>query len=102
MITRYLGRKEEQGALQLMVREWPPRSPDYNIIEQVWNHLVGEKVQKQPKSVDELWKVPKNAWNTIPADVFQRLQNSIPKRIKSVLKNKGGHTKYWVLQFFIY
>ena len=92
IIKRYLGRKEEQGALQLM--QWPPQSPDLNIIEQVWDHLDREKVQKQPKSVEELWKVLKNAWNTIPADVFQRLQNSIPKRIQSVLKNKGGHTKY--------
>ena len=64
-----MGRKEEQGALQLM--EWPPQSPDLNIIEQVWDHLDREKVQKQPKSVEELWKVLKNAWHTIPADVFQ-------------------------------
>ena len=52
MIKRYLGRKEEQGALQLM--EWPLHSPDLNIIEKVWDHLNGEIVQKQPKSVEEL------------------------------------------------
>ena len=55
-----MGRKEEQGALQLM--EWPPQSPDLNIIEQVWDYLDKEKVQKQPKSVEEFWKVFKNAW----------------------------------------
>ena len=63
MIKRYLGRKEEQVALQLM--EWPPESPDLNIIEYVWDHLDGEKVQKHPKSVEELRKVLKNAWKTI-------------------------------------
>ena len=74
--------------------EWPPQNPDLNIIEQVWDHLDREKVQKELKSVEESWKVLKNAWNTIPADVFQRMQNSIPKRIQPVLKIKGGHTKY--------
>ena len=52
MIKRYLGGKEEQGALQLM--EWPPHSPDLNIIEQVWDHLDREKIQMQPKAGEEL------------------------------------------------
>ena len=58
MIKRYLGRKEEQGALQLMERR--PQSADLSIIEKVRDHLNREKVQKQPKSVEELWTVLRN------------------------------------------
>ena len=57
------------------------------------NSNVGP-LEKQLKSVDELSTVLQNAWDNIPVCVIQKLQNSISKRIRSVLKLKGGHTKY--------
>ena len=79
--------------------EWPPQSPNLNILESIWDHLEREKIEKQPKSGEELWAVLQNAWNNIPADVQQKLQDSIPKRIQAVLKQKGGHTKYSMLKY---
>ena len=35
--------------------EWPPQSPDLNIIEAIWDHLDRKKIEKQPKSQEELW-----------------------------------------------
>ena len=51
-VKRYLKRKEDQGVLELM--EWPPQSPDLNIIEAIWDHLDRKKFEKQPKSQEEL------------------------------------------------
>ena len=74
--------------------EWPPQSPDLNIIESLWDYLDKKKSEKQPKSKEELWEVLQDAWNNIPQDYVQKLQESIPKRIKAVLDNNGGHTNY--------
>ena len=42
---------------RVKVLPWPPRSPDLNIIENVW-HLICEKVYDGPQfhSKDNLWK----------------------------------------------
>ena len=91
-VNDYLQRKENQGQLQLM--EWPPQSPDLNIIEAVWNYLDRKKQENQPTTSEELWDVLRDAWNNIPGDFLQKLQDSIPYRIDVVLKEKGSHTKY--------
>ena len=91
-VKDYLQRKENQGRLQLM--EWPPLSPDLNIIEVVWDYLDRKKLEKQPTTAEALWDVPCDAWNNIPSNFLQKLQDSIPHRINAVLKEKGSHTKY--------
>ena len=47
MIKRYLGRKKEQGASQLM--KWPPQSPNLKRIGTTW-------VERKFKSNQNLWK----------------------------------------------
>ena len=43
----------------LTVMDWPPQSPDLNIIEAVWDHLDREINKGQSK--DKLWEVLKEA-----------------------------------------
>ena len=92
IIKSYLQRKSATGTLTTL--DWPPQSPDLNIIEAVWDYLDREKNKKQPTSKDQLWRVLKEAWDNIPEDYLQKLQQSLPKRIAAVIKSKGGHTKY--------
>ena len=74
-VNDYLQRKENQGQLQLM--EWPPQSPDLNIIEAVWDHLDRKKLEKQPTTAEVLWDVLRDAWNNIPSNFLHKLQDSI-------------------------
>ena len=48
--------------------DWPPQSPDVNIIEAVWDHLDREINKGQHKSKEELWEVLKEALYIIPED----------------------------------
>ena len=91
-VKDYLQRQENQGQLQVMA--WPPRSPDLNIIETVWDYLDKKKLEKQPTTAEVLWDVLRDVWNNIPSNFLLKLQDSIPHRINAALKDKGSHTKY--------
>ena len=78
------------------VLQWPPQSPDLNPIEHLWCHLKRQLAtyDTDPESMTELWKHVKAKWNEIPAGVCMDLIKSMPDRVATVLKAKGGHTKY--------
>ena len=47
-----------------------------------------------PKGVHELWERVEEEWNGILAETCQNLIESMPRRIKAVIKAKGGYTNY--------
>jgi hypothetical protein len=47
-----------------------------------------------PKGIHELWERVEEQWNGISAETCQRLIESIPRRIRAVIRAKGGHTDY--------
>lgn len=75
---------------------WPAQSPDLNIIENVWlvlkrhvrrrSHLIG--------SIEDLKRELLTAWEKIPHLFIRRLFESLPRRIRTVLIQKGHITKY--------
>ena len=76
------------------VADWPPQSPDLNIIENLWS-IVKEKVSKRsPLSKSNLWEIVEEEWYKIDKSVIIGLFSSMRKRIQMVLKNKGLNTKY--------
>jgi 23S rRNA maturation-related 3'-5' exoribonuclease YhaM len=91
----YLRRKQEKG--DLVVMDCPPQSRNQNPIENLWDNLKRERVKHDPTSKDNLWDVLNQCWNNLKSAVLRRLVESMPGRIKAVLKSKGGHshhTKY--------
>ena len=38
-----------------ILENWPPNSPDINIIENVWSLLKKRVFQRHPKNIEELW-----------------------------------------------
>jgi len=82
--------------LNMAVLEWPPQSPDLNPIEQVWGILKRKlgAYHSTPNSIHELWCRIECEWNKISREECVTLIDSMPSRIQSVLKAKGGYTKY--------
>jgi hypothetical protein len=78
------------------VLKWPPNSPDLNIIEHVWSYLKRQldHYEQAPQSVNELWKRVQDVWTNTPLDFLQELYNSMPRRMRELLRSKGGHIKY--------
>ena len=75
---------------------WPSQSPDLNIIEHLWDHLK-RKIRArdpQPETVEQLWEVTLQEWQSIDKEFIRRLYRSLPKRVAEVKKAKGGNTSY--------
>jgi len=84
----------EKTGMEIM--KWPAQSPDFNPIEHLWSHLKQQlaKDQSRPKHILELWQCVSREWEDIPASVCQNLVESMPRRVRAVLRAKGGYTKY--------
>ena len=77
------------------VEDWPPNSPDLNPIENLWSTLGDHVARRQPKSIKHMKKIIREEWNNVATpEVRSALINSIPNRLKDVIKNNGSHTKY--------
>ena len=77
-----------------IVENWPPQSPDLNVIEGLWGVLKEKIRQKNPKTKDELWADAQEGWNEILNKTITDLYDSLPRRVNEVLLRKGGNTKY--------
>ena len=85
--------REDNGVPKM---DWPAQSPDLNPIENLWAQMK-DAVQKRwtPSMTQEtLVKVLLDAWENIDIERSNTLIESMPVRIKEVLKNKGSSTRW--------
>ena len=86
-------------AHNLQVLEWPPHSPDLNIIEHVW-HYLKERVRQLPivSNKEDLWsnveKVLDYMWDEEMTRKINELYESLPNRMQAVIDAHGGNTRY--------
>ena len=78
------------------VMEWPPYSPDLNLIDNMWS-IIKHKVYangKQFSSKNELWNAIQSAANDISADEISKLTSSMDRRLIAVVAHHGAYIKY--------
>lgn len=74
---------------------WPGNSPDINPIEHVWAILQNSLFKEpKPKSINDLISRVRKEWEKLPIGYLEKLIDSFPDRINSVINAEGGSTKY--------
>uniref|UniRef100_A0A9J8AZF2 Tc1-like transposase DDE domain-containing protein n=2 Tax=Cyprinus carpio carpio TaxID=630221 RepID=A0A9J8AZF2_CYPCA len=81
---------------EFTVLKWPQQSPDLNPIEHLWDVVERElhALDVHPTNLHQLQDAILSIWANISKECFQHLVESMPRRIKAVLKAKGGQTQY--------
>ena len=76
--------------------EWPAKSPDLNIIENVWG-LLARRVYGHGRQFDTLEDLADkiiDCWDSITDQYLNKLYDSIPRRLVEVLEKNGGPSSY--------
>ena len=82
---------------QISASEWPPQSPDLNVIENVWR-MMKVKLYEDAGSITtraELVQRLQLLWRDITTEKNQELYSSLPSRMAAVIKCKSTITKYY-------
>ncbi len=86
-----------QTGIQVLV-DFPPKSPDINIIENVWSllqRILNLKLRDTIVSTkQELLKLIEESWREVPENFINKCIESMPRRLKEVNKMKGKATRY--------
>ena len=73
----------------MLVEDWPPYSPDLNIIEVVWA-IMKRRIADEPKvSVDQLKSVIQKVWDELSFATINKLVASMTNRMKKVVEKNG-------------
>jgi transposase len=75
---------------------WPPQSPDLTPIENLWKQIKGRigHMEERPKTVAQMEQALREVWPQITKESLLILNRSMERRLDTVIKNKGGATKY--------
>lgn len=80
------------------VLDFPSRSPDLNIIENVWGLMANRMklLNQRPQNRNELIDFVQAAWESVNENnnYFFNLYNSIPNRLEQVINRNGSMTRY--------
>lgn len=74
--------------------DWPPQSPDLNVIENVWSYIKRKRTADLSRTREETIEEVTKLWEDIPLELLQSLINSVPNRLQKVINAKGGYIFY--------
>ena len=73
------GPEEETKTQSECCIRWPGlhKSPDFNLIEMVWDELDCREKEKQPTSAQHMWELLRDSWKSIPCESGLENANSV-------------------------
>ncbi len=74
--------------------DWQSMFPDINPIDNLWGIFKWKVEERKFSNIHHLQDVFMEERKRTPVATCEALVNSKPKRVKAVLENNGGHTKY--------
>jgi hypothetical protein len=74
-----------------ILENWPPHSPDLNLIELVWAWMKMKIEENRPSSEFELIEILKSVWDQLTFAHVNALIDSMPRRLMGVYNANGGH-----------
>jgi transposase len=77
-----------------LLEPWPAQSPDLNPIENCWRVVSDFVNSKEPQNLKDLAQFIEEGCASVKQIFIKNCINSIPERLREVIKNKGGHTRY--------
>ncbi|GFU52413.1 transposable element tcb2 transposase [Trichonephila clavipes] len=71
---------------------WPPKFPDMNIIEHIWDTLHPAVQKRYPPLLTptDLWTALQDSWCQLPPALLQTFIESMPRRAAALLSARGG------------
>jgi hypothetical protein len=75
--------------------DWEAQSPDLNPVEHLWDELE-RRLCSRPQRLTSLTALAtdlQEEWAAIPLETFRHLVESLPGRVRAVIKAKGGATR---------
>ncbi|MGH2612309.1 MAG: hypothetical protein ACRDFB_04595, partial [Rhabdochlamydiaceae bacterium] len=64
------------------------------IIEDMWSAIARAIEHYNITSVAQLKRLVNKAWNELPWELVRKSANSVPRRLKAIIKAKGERVKY--------
>lgn len=85
-----------KSELHLRRMSWPPKSPDLNPIEHVWAWLkLHVRRQLRPcHTIANVEEMVVRGWTEMPQQIIDSVVSSMTSRVATVIKEKGGNTRY--------
>ena len=78
-----------------LLDNWPPYSPDLNIIEVIWA-IMGKRVEMlQPKTIEDLQRIVIEVWDKITFKTINGLVDGITDRLKKVNQSPGQSIHFY-------
>jgi transposase len=72
--------------------EWPAKSADLNIMEQIWGQIQQKLDKKRPTTLESMKKRIQELWRQLDMDSVERQVDGMKKRLKSIIASGGEWT----------